>query len=210
MFYLHTLKHILRIPPDKFGMPKEQSAYEILREEYEGIIDGKLGFCVAVVEVHEVGLGKIIHGDARTHHEVVFSILTFKPTMHEVVEGQVVEIVEFGAFIRLGPQDGLNHVSQITNDYIQYDEPGSRFLGKETGRVLQEGDTVRARIIAVSMGGGLRAGKLGLTMRQPFLGKAEWIENDLELLEMGELPVAEVKKPQKKKSAKKSRGKRKR
>lgn len=196
---------MLRIPPEKFGLPKQQSAYEILREEYEGIIDSKLGFCVAVVEVLEVGLGKIIHGDARTHHEVIFSILTFKPTMHEVVEGLVVEIVEFGAFIRLGPQDGLNHVSQITNDFIQYEEGSSRFLGKETGRILQEGDAVRARIIAVSMGGGLRAGKLGLTMRQPFLGKADWIQNDIEMLEMGELPVAEAKKTQKKTGGKKKK-----
>ncbi len=155
------------------------SAYELLREEYEGIIDKNLGFVIAVVDVIEVGLGKIIHGDSRTHHNVKFTLLTFRPLLHEIIEGEVVEVVEFGAFIRLGPQDGLNHVSQITNDFIRHDEVQSQFVGKETGRVLGEGDLVRARIIAVSMGGGARSGKLGLTMRQPYLGKLDWIEADI-------------------------------
>ena len=138
-----------------------------------------MGFVIAVVDVIEVGLGKIIHGDSRTHHNVKFTLLTFRPLLHEIIEGEVVEIVEFGAFIRLGPQDGLNHVSQITNDFIRHDEVQSQFIGKETGRILGEGDLVRARIIAVSMGGGARSGKLGLTMRQPFLGKLEWIQADI-------------------------------
>jgi len=38
---------------------------------------------------------------------------------------------------------------------------------------------VRAKIIAVSLGTG-RSGKLGLTMRQKFLGRPEWIEADVE------------------------------
>ena len=38
---------------------------------------------------------------------------------------------------------------------------------------------MRAKIIAVSLGTG-RSGKLGLTMRQKFLGRPEWIEADVE------------------------------
>ena len=38
---------------------------------------------------------------------------------------------------------------------------------------------VRAKVIAVSLGTG-RSGKLGLSMRQKFLGKYEWIEADVE------------------------------
>ncbi len=38
---------------------------------------------------------------------------------------------------------------------------------------------MRAKIIAVSLGTG-RSGKLGLTMRQKFLGKEAWIEDDIE------------------------------
>ncbi|GAG98319.1 unnamed protein product, partial [marine sediment metagenome] len=35
------------------------------------------------------------------------------------------------------------------------------------------------KVIAVSLGTG-RSGKLGLTMRQKFLGKLEWVEADVE------------------------------
>ncbi len=107
----------------------------------------------------------------------------FKPVRGELVEGNVVELMDFGAFIRMGPLDGLCHVSQICDDFITQDAKGSALLGKETGRTLAEGDKVRARITSISFESGNRSGKLGLTMRQPFLGKIgpqhSWIEDDV-------------------------------
>jgi len=162
-----------------FDQPKEVSSRIILSEDYEGIITRDYGFIIAIVDVIDVGPGIIIPGNANTFHEVEFSILSFKPMISEVVEGEVVEIVDFGSFIRLGPLDGLVHVSQICDDYISFEQVGNRFIGKETGKILEVGDIVRAKIIAVSLGTG-RSGKLGLTMRQHFLGKSEWIEEDIE------------------------------
>jgi DNA-directed RNA polymerase subunit E' len=162
-----------------FDQEKTISARIILSEDYEGIITKDYGFVIAIVDVLDVGPGIIIPGNANTFHEVVFTILTFKPVISEVVEGEVVEIVDFGSFIRLGPLDGLVHVSQICDDYISYEQVGNRFIGKETGKILEVNDEVRAKIIAVSLGTG-RSGKLGLTMRQKFLGKSDWIESDIE------------------------------
>ena len=167
------------IPPFLFGQKKEVSARIILSEDYEGIITRDYGFIIAIVNVLSVGPGIVIPGNANTFHEVEFTILSFKPVISEVVEGEVVEIVDFGSFIRLGPLDGLVHVSQICDDYISYEQVGNRFIGKETGKILEVNDNVRAKIIAVSLGTG-RSGKLGLTMRQRFLGKEEWIETDIE------------------------------
>jgi DNA-directed RNA polymerase subunit E' len=179
MFKLFTIEGKIEIPPFLFGQEKTVSARIILSEDYEGIITRDYGFIIAVVDVLEVGKGIIIPGNANTFHEVKFTILSFKPTVSEVVEGTVVEIVDFGSFIRLGPLDGLVHVSQICDDYISYEQVGNRFIGKETGKILEVNDQVRAKIIAVSLGTG-RSGKLGLTMRQKFLGKEEWIEDDIE------------------------------
>ena len=179
MFKLYTLTAKCEIPPFLFDQPKEVSARIILSEDYEGIITRDYGFIIAIVEVLDVGPGIIIPGNANTFHEVEFSILSFKPMISEVVEGEVVEIVDFGSFIRLGPLDGLVHVSQICDDYISYEQVGNRFIGKETGKILEVNDQVRAKIIAVSLGTG-RSGKLGLTMRQKFLGKMDWIEADIE------------------------------
>ena len=55
-------------------------------------------------------------------------------------------------------------------------------MGKETKRKLATGDHVRVRITAVSLGRGGGSGKVGVTGRQPFLGKIEWIRQDVERL----------------------------
>jgi len=179
VFKLYNLLGRVEIPPFLFSQRKEVSARIILSEDYEGIITREYGFIIAVVDVLNVGQGVIIPGTASTFHECEFTILTFKPTIQEVIQGEVVEIVDFGSFIRIGPLDGLVHVSQICDDYISYEQVGNRFIGKETGKILEVNDIVKARIIAVSLGGG-RSGKLGLTMRQKFLGKEEWIQEDIE------------------------------
>jgi DNA-directed RNA polymerase subunit E' len=74
-------------------------------------------------------------------------------------------------------------VSQICDDFITQDTKGSALLGKETGRMLAEGDMVRARVTSISFESGNKSGKLGLTMRQPFLGKIgpdqSWVEDDV-------------------------------
>ena len=77
-------------------------------------------------------------------------MLSFYPEMHEVVEGEVVEVTDFGAFVRIGPEDALLHVSQIMDDYISFDEKHGVLVGKESQRKLGKGDMVRGRIIAVS------------------------------------------------------------
>ena len=179
MFKLYTIEGRVEIPPFLFSEEKLKSARIILSEDYEGIITKDYGFVIAIVDVLDVGPGIIIPGNANTFHEVSFTILSFKPSLQEVIEGEVVEIVDFGAFLRMGPLDGLVHVSQICDDYISYEQVGNRFIGKETGKILEVNDMVRARVIAVSLGTG-RSGKLGLTMRQRFLGKPDWIEQDIE------------------------------
>src|SRR6266566_1428031 len=69
----------------------------------------------------------------------------------EIVEGTVVEILKFGAFVRFGPLDGLLHISQVMDDRVDVDEEGQRLIGKDTKRDLRIGDKVRTRIVAVSL-----------------------------------------------------------
>jgi len=180
MYKKITLQHIVRIPPTKFGSNIREAAFEILSEQFNGQIYENIGFIIAVIDViGDPKEGKILHGDASTFHLVDFSVLAYLPKLHEIVDGTVVEAVEFGAFIRLGPSDGLCHVSQICDDFISFENMNQRFIGKESSKILTVDDKVRGRIIAVSMGTG-RSGKLGLTMRQPYLGKEEWIYNEIE------------------------------
>ncbi|MFX0135692.1 MAG: DNA-directed RNA polymerase [Candidatus Hodarchaeota archaeon] len=211
MFKLITVKDVVRIPPNRFGGDLKEVAKEILKLEYEDKITPNLGFIIAVVDVVDVGIGKLLPGDGASFNQVTFQVLTFKPDMYEIVEGEVVEIVEFGLFVRLGPLDGLIHVSQVTDDYISFDIKKGTLLAKETGRVIMEGDQVRARIVAVSIGtGGSRSGKLGLTMRAPYLGKTDWIQDKILGIEPERKPKEDKDRDDKKRPPKDSKRKKRR
>jgi DNA-directed RNA polymerase subunit E' len=149
-----------------------------------------------VIDVKVSHVGKIIPGDGAAYHKVTFSLLTFYPKIQEVVEGEVVEVADFGAFVRIGPIDALLHVSQLMDDFISYDEKQGVLFGKETRRKLMSGDQVRVRITAVSLGRAGSSGKIGVTARQPFLGKIEWIENEIQ----------RIKEAAEKKSTEKDKG----
>ena len=204
MFELMTLEDTIRIPPETFGNPLESVGYQQVKAKYEGIVDEELGYVIAVTKVKVSPVGKIIPGDGATYHKVNFSLLTFYPRIQEIVEGEVVEIADFGAFVRIGPIDALLHVSQLMDDFISYDEKQGVLLGKETRRKLTSGDQVRVRITAVSLGRAGSSGKIGVTARQPFLGKLEWIEHDLQKMKEAEAkkPAEQVEAPQKKDEAK--------
>ena len=172
---------VVRAPPERLGDDLQVVVKDMLQEKLEGRLDKKIGMFIAILDVVDIKEGRIMIGDAGVYYETVFDALIFRPKMQEIVEGAVVEIVEFGAFVEIGPLDGLLHISQITDEYISYDEKNAKLVTKETGRTLGEGDKLRARLVAISLNERDPSdSKIGLTMRQPGLGKLEWIEEDME------------------------------
>ena len=111
VFKLVDLEQTIRIPPERFGDPIDQAGHEQLKIQYEGMVDSELGYVIAVTKIKVNPIGKIIPGDGATFHKVNFSLLTFFPNVQEIVEGEVIEMADFGAFIRIGPIDALLHVS---------------------------------------------------------------------------------------------------
>lgn len=179
MFNRIMMRDTIRIAPTSFGKPLEDAALAELKAKYEGLVDEELGYVISVIDLKVNPIGRIIPGDGGTHHSVIFSILTFFPEVQEVIEGEVVEVADFGTFLRIGPVDALLHVSQLMDDFISYDEKQGVLLGRESGRIIQRGDVFRVRIVAVSFPRGRSSGKIGVTARQPFLGKLDWIEKEV-------------------------------
>jgi DNA-directed RNA polymerase subunit E' len=171
MYQIVEGKDIIAVPPTKFSLDLNESIKESLAEKYEGKIMPDIGVVLSVTDVGEVGDGKILPGDPSAHYDVTFNILVWAPKMHEVVEGEIVDITEWGAFVRAGAIDGLVHISQVMDDYVSYDDKNAHLAGKESNKVLKVGDKVRARIISISL---KEQNKIGLTMRQPFLGALSW------------------------------------
>ena len=124
------IEDTVRIPPYRFDDPLEEVAIQTLNDTYNGRLDKKLGLLICVNEIEEIGEGRLIMGDGASYHNVVFNAIFFKPEQQEVIDGEVIEIAEFGAFVRIGPMDGLVHVSQVTDDYINYDSKRGALLAK--------------------------------------------------------------------------------
>jgi len=200
MYKILTVEDKIEVSPSKFGMKLEDAIKNSLEERWEGIVEKSLGVILSVVSIENVGEGKILPGSGSIHYPVSFQMLIYEPEIHEIVKGYVIEATEFGAFVRIGPLDGMIHVSQIMDDFVSYDSKNMTFNGRESKRALKEGDIVNARIISVSVSG--KQYKIGLTTRQRGLGAVNWSR-----LVKGERPgqskpgPAKAKKEEKKKKA---------
>lgn len=191
------IEDTIRILPERFGEDLDEVIEEIVQKTFEGTIRKNHGLIVVTQNIKPIGDGMVIHGDGAMYQKVEFEALAFKPEMQEIVNGIICEIVEFGAFCHIGPLDALIHMSQIMNDYVEIDTENELIVGKEKKRKLKVGDSVRARIVAISLNEvSARESKIGLTMRQPALGSYEWLHEP-----------EEEEKEKKEKGKKKKKGK---
>ncbi len=174
---------VVRIPPSKLTNSLKLTAVGILKEKYESMVSAELGYVILIIDAEANSVGKVIAGDGATYHKVNFTALTFYPKLHEVVEGEVVEITDFGAFVRIGPTDALLHLSQITDDYLKSDVKQGLILSNQSEKTLRIGSKIRARITAISLGKSASMGKIGITCRQPFLGALDWVEREIKRAE---------------------------
>lgn len=217
MFYLVEIKDHVRVAPDLFGMNVKQAIKKELQEKYGNFISPEIGIVISMNDVREVGEGIIIPGDGAAYYDTTFSLLVFKPELQEVNYGVVSEITSFGAFLTLGPIEGMIHISQTMDDYVNFSKTNV-LTGKNSKKNLKSGDLCLARIIAVSFKEPTEP-KIGLTMRQPGLGKLDWIEQDKKRAVAEEAKAARAGKTEKgkaegkekagKKGKKKGKGKKK-
>ena len=194
MFSISTLVDVVRIPPSLFGTTLKKAGVNILKEKYESMINADLGYIIMILDAKVDEMGKMIAGDGGTFHKVEFEALTFYPKLQEIVQGEIVDITDFGAFVRIGPTDALLHLSQVMDDYLKSDVKSGMILANQSGRTLKVGSTLRARITAVSLGKAAAMGKIGITCRQPFLGADDWIVEEIKKASGGkEEPAKEAK-----------------
>lgn len=175
MFQISVVEDYVRVEPKLFGLPTIEAVTEQLKETYTGHYDKHLGKVVTIIEVMSVGEGIIIPGDGAAYYISTFKLLVWKPELQEIVYGVISEITNFGAFINMGVMRGMIHISQTMDDFVSFSKAES-LLGKTNKRTLKSGDACMARVVSISHKG--NEPKIGLTMRQPGLGKLEWIKED--------------------------------
>jgi DNA-directed RNA polymerase subunit E' len=174
MYKIIQIEDEIKVAPSKFELGLSEAVKASLMDRWDGVIDKRLGVVLVVTGVKSTGEGRIHAGDGSIHYPVEFEVLVYKPNQHEIVEGEIIDVTEFGVFLRLGPVDGMIHVSQLMDDFVNFDRKNTLFIGKESKQRMKEGDVIRARIISVSVAGSEY--KIGLTARQPNLGSLDWLK----------------------------------
>ena len=175
MFYIVEVEDYVRVEPRLFGHKTSDAVAKQLQDTYSNYHDRDIGEVVGVIAVLEVGDGIIIPGDGAAYYNSRFKLIAWKPELQELAYGIVDEITNFGAFMNLGVMKGMIHISQTMDDYVSFSSSGA-LLGKDSKKVLKKGDACLARVVALSYKGD--SPKVGLTMRQPGLGKLDWIKEE--------------------------------
>ncbi len=107
---------------------------------------------LASIDIEEDG-GVFVSGDKLENVEAAVAEImgmTKEYKVGEIVEGNVVKILEFGAIVDIGGgRDGMIHVSELKQGFV-----------KKVEDVVKLGDFVRAKIIKVD------DGKIGLSLKQ--------------------------------------------
>jgi len=175
MFYVVEVEDYVRVEPRLFGLKTSDAVAKQLQEIYSNYHDKEIGEVIGIISILEVGDGVIIPGDGAAYYNSRFKLIAWKPELQELSYCLVDEITDFGAFINLGVMKGMIHISQTMDDYVSFSSSNA-LLGKDSKKVLKKKDACLARIVAVSYKADNP--KIGLTMRQPGLGKLDWIKEE--------------------------------
>ena len=188
MYKRVRLKDTVEVPPRHLADVSPERVKRLLQDKLEGRMDETVGSVVSISEVHDIGDGTVLPSRPGVYYEAEFDAVTFDPQMQEVVDGTVVEVVEFGAFVGLGPVDGLLHVSQISDEYLAYDAENQQLASTESDASLGVDDAVRVRVVTKSVDErNPRDSRIGLTATQSGLGKHGWLREKRD----GDAPIAE-------------------
>ncbi|MCS7106867.1 MAG: DNA-directed RNA polymerase [Acidilobaceae archaeon] len=181
MYVLYEIEEWIGIPPEKVYNNDDINAValQILRDRLESTFDYELGIIIAVMDVKVEGEGYIIPmpNDPNAYFLARYKILAFDAVQQEVVKGIVRDVKEQGIFVDLGPVDGFVHRGQILDENLEMLPDKRGYKSLESNKTIEIGDHVRARItqISKSMIPSVRGLRIGMTMRQPYLGKEEWV-----------------------------------
>ena len=187
MYYMVRSREKLRIPPPLFRMEKNEAIRQVVAETYENKITKEFGYVVAVVSAKALGKGMVAPGDPNVYYETEYELVTFNLEPNEVVVGVVRDVIDFGAFVNIGPFEALLHISQISKEKFRHDKKEKALVNRDGSKKIKKGDVIVAKVSSVSMKGSVADVKIGLTTRDVGLGKLDWL----------------VEKPKKKKGGKK-------
>ncbi|KND01414.1 DNA-directed RNA polymerase II subunit RPB7 [Spizellomyces punctatus DAOM BR117] len=154
MFFLKTLHHTVRLPPQFFGPRLREHVERKLYDEVEGHIEGRYGHIICVLDILDVGRGVLQPMTGLAEFNVVYKALVLKVFKNMVVDGVVTTVNQLGFWAEIGPLQMFVAATLIPS-YYRFDPsanpPAYVSDGEEADISLriEKGQAVRARIIGM-------------------------------------------------------------
>jgi polyribonucleotide nucleotidyltransferase len=106
----------------------------------------------AKIDIEDNGTIRVFASDLKGLEEAVRSIrsIAFEPEVGQIFDGNVVKIMDFGAFVNFMGQDGLVHISELAPHRVE-----------KVSDLLTTGDQVRVKVIGFDA-----RGKIKLSIKQ--------------------------------------------
>lgn len=204
MYSIIKAEEKIRVSPALAKRDINEAIKEVLKEKYEGRLLKDMGLIVKIMSAEPKSKGIVVSGDPNIYFNTEFEMATFTVEVNEVFRGVIKDVMDFGAFVVIGPIEALLHISQISKEKFTINKK-DRILEGANGRNLKKGDIIFAKASTVSMKGASSNIKISLTMRSDGLGKDEWLKGTGEKKE----EKAETKKEDKKEEKKEKKGEKK-
>ena len=154
--------HILGVMEESISKPEEMSefapritSFTINPEKIRDVI-GKGGVTIRAIQeetgvridINDDGTIQLSSADQSAADEARrrIELITAEVEVGTIYEGQVVRLMEFGAFVNILPgKDGLVHISQISEERVA-----------KVSDVLKEGDVIKVKVLEVDKQGRIR------------------------------------------------------
>ncbi len=179
MYNIIEVEEYIRLSPHVLRMEKEKAAKEIIMNTYRNKYLPDIGLILDVIDVKMESENMIIMNDPNIYVKTRFKLVSFTIESGEIVLGIVREVVEYGAFVLIGPFEALLNLSQISDEKFKFNKEKKRLENEDGSKTIEVGDKIYARVSTVSMKEGPAKAKISLTCRTaPYLGNLKWLTQE--------------------------------
>jgi len=187
MFILVTISDTITILPKRFQKKLDKVLANEINIKYSNQVIPKIGLCIALKAIEDVGSPKYIAGTTGMHIKVKFRMIVFRPSVQEIISGKIYETSSKGIRVSLGFfEDVLIPENEMPHPSV-FDEENEiwiwKYEGSDTELYLARGDRIRLRIRELEFGEPPRPGEslpkpplqvIGTLAETTGLGKISW------------------------------------
>lgn len=90
MFVVVVLRDTVPLHPAALGQDIRDALVEQLDRHFTNRVVPNVGLCISVLQLEHIGESMLFPGDARSHVDVIFREIVFRPFAREVIEAKIV------------------------------------------------------------------------------------------------------------------------